>query len=113
MTKIEEIKLTFENDLAACESSGQLQDLKVKYIGKSGVLTSLLKGIKDLPAEERPSFGAKVNELRNLFEKEIGDKSAEVKSSEMQRRIADEKVDISLCEMKPWGALHPVTTFRR
>lgn len=109
MTKIEEIKLTFENDLAACESSGQLQDLKVKYIGKSGVLTSLLKGIKDLPAEERPSFGAKVNELRNLFEKEIGDKSAEVKSSEMQRRIADEKVDISLCEMKPWGALHPVT----
>lgn len=109
MTKIEEIKLTFENDLSACATSGQLQDLKVKYIGKSGVLTSLLKGIKDLPPEERPSFGAKVNELRNLFEGKISDKSAEIKSLEMQRRIADERVDISLCEMKPWGALHPVT----
>lgn len=109
MTKIEEIKLTFENDLSACATSGQLQDLKVKYIGKSGVLTSLLKGIKDLPPEERPSFGAKVNELRNLFEGKISDKSAEIKSLEMRRRIADERVDISLCEMKPWGALHPVT----
>ena len=112
MTKIEEIKLAFEEELAACQTSAQLQELKVKYMGKSGALTALLKGIKDLPADERPSFGAKVNELRNLFEAEIGDKSSAIKSLEMQRRIANEKVDISLCEMKPWGALHPVTMVR-
>lgn len=112
MTKIEEIKLAFEKELAACQTSVQLQELKVKYMGKSGALTALLKGIKDLPADERPTFGAKVNELRNLFEAEIGDKSTAIKSLEMQRRIANEKVDISLCEMKPWGALHPVTIVR-
>ena len=109
MTKIEEIKIAFESDLAACSTSTQLQDLKVKYMGKSGVLTSLLKGIKDLPADERPSFGAKVNELRNSFEAELNGKSVSIKAAEMQQRINSEKVDISLCEMQPWGALHPVT----
>lgn len=109
MTKIEDIKLAFESELAACSTSAQLQDLKVKYMGKSGVLTSLLKGIKDLAADERPKFGAQVNEIRNLFADELSNKSAELKSAELQQRINNERVDISLCEMKPWGALHPVT----
>lgn len=109
MTKIDEIRLRFEAELSSCQTSVQLQELKVKYMGKSGVLTSLLKGIKDLPAEERPTFGAKVNELRNLFDSQLNEKSAEMKSAEMRQRIDNERVDISLCEMKPWGALHPVT----
>lgn len=109
MTKIEEIKSAFEAELAQCQASAQLQELKVKYMGKSGALTSLLKGIKDLPADERPAFGAKVNELRNLFESELAEKSASLKASEMNRRLQEERVDVSLCEMKPWGALHPVT----
>lgn len=109
MTKIEEIKLSFESDLSACKSVAELQDLKVKYLGKSGMLTALLKGIKDLPAEERPTFGAKVNELRNMFESELQNHTAAVKLKEMQQRLSNEKVDISLCDMKPWGALHPVT----
>ena len=96
MTKIEEIKSSFETELSACQTSAQLQDLKVKYMGKSGALTALLKGIKDLPAEERPTFGAKVNELRNMFEGELANKSAELKTVEMQQRLNNEKVDISL-----------------
>jgi len=109
MTKIEEIKLNFDTELSQCRSLAELQDLKVKYSGKSGVLTSLLKGIKDLPAEERPVFGAKVNELRNAFEADISNKTVLLKKQEMQRRLESEKVDISLCEMRPWGALHPIT----
>lgn len=109
MSKIDEIKLSFENELSSCQTSAQLQDLKVKYMGKSGALTALLKGIKDLPAEERPTFGAKVNELRNMFESEIANRLSELKSIEMQQRLNSEKVDISLCDMQPWGALHPVT----
>ena len=109
MANIQEIKSAFEKELSTCQTLAQLQDLKVKYMGKSGELTSLLKGIKDLPAEERPTFGAKVNELRNIFEEKLNDKSAAMKAAELQRRINEEKVDISLCEMQPWGALHPVT----
>lgn len=109
MTKIEEIKSSFNTDLAACQTLAELQDLKVKYLGKAGMLTALLKGIKDLPAEKRPTFGAKVNELRNMFEAELADKTSVLKAVEMQQRLNNEKVDISLCDMQPWGALHPVT----
>ena len=109
MTNIEEIKMAFNQELADCQTTAQLQDLKVKYMGKSGVLTALLKGIKDLSPAERPIFGAKVNELRNLFEQELDEKAACLKAEEIQRRLDNEKVDVSLCEMKPWGALHPVT----
>lgn len=109
MTKIEGIKSSFNNDLTACQTLAALQDLKVKYLGKSGMLTALLKGIKDLSAEERPIFGAKVNELRNMFEAELAEKTSALKAVEMQQRLNNEKVDISLCDMQPWGALHPVT----
>ena len=72
-------------------------------------MTVLLKGIKDLSPEERPAFGAKVNELRNEMENAFGEKSTQLKQKEMSESLAKERIDISLCDMKPWGALHPVT----
>ena len=99
MTKIAEIKQRFEQDLSLCQTLLHLQDLKSKYLGKSGELTALLKGIRDLPAEERPVFGAKVNELRNQLESELAARTAVIKEEELKRRLADEKIDISLCYM--------------
>ena len=109
MDKIEQIWVEFESELARCESLAALQELKVKYLGKTGELTGLLKSIKDLPAEERPSFGAKVNELRNRMEGVLAKKSDELKAAELQRRLNEEKIDVSLSATQPWGALHPVT----
>ena len=51
-----------------------LQDVKVNYLGKKGVITSLMKEMKDLPKEERPEFGQLVNEVRNAVEVEIESK---------------------------------------
>ena len=109
MDKIEQIKAVFYDELAACSTLAAVQDLKVKYLGKTGELTGLLKSIKDLPAEERPSFGAKVNELRNQMEAVFAQKLEELKAEEMQRKLQEERIDISLSATKPWGALHPVT----
>ena len=109
MDKIAEIKLTFANELDACKSLSEAQDLKVKYLGKSGALTGLLKSIKDLPPEERPTFGAKVNVLRNELEASFSKKTEELKALEMERRLREERIDISLSATKLWGALHPVT----
>lgn len=109
MDKIAEIKLTFANELDSCKSLSEAQDLKVKYLGKSGALTGLLKSIKDLPPEERPTFGAKVNVLRNELEVSFSQKTEELKALEMERRLREERIDISLSATKPWGALHPVT----
>lgn len=109
MSRISEIQATFTKELQECNSTVNLQELKVKYLGKAGELTVLLKGIKDLSPEERPAFGAKVNELRNEMENAFGEKSTQLKQKEMSESLAKERIDISLCDMKPWGALHPVT----
>lgn len=109
MSRISEIQATFEKELQECNSTVSLQELKVKYLGKAGELTALLKCIKDLSPEERPTFGAKVNELRNAMEYAFGEKLTQLKQQEMSESLAKERVDISLCDMKPWGALHPVT----
>lgn len=109
MDKITEIRELCVAELTKCTSLSALQDLKVKYLGKSGELTVLLKSIKDLPAEERPSFGANVNRLRNYLEDAFAQTTATLKQKEMQDKLQNEKVDVSVCTMQPWGALHPIT----
>ena len=109
MSKIMEMEVVCLSALNECQTLQSLQDLKVRFLGKTGELTGLLKSIKDLPAEERPTFGAKVNELRNKLESAFAQKQSELKEQELQRRLRDEKVDVSLVNMQPWGALHPVT----
>ena len=108
-----EIQSAFDAEIANCQTLQGLQDLKVKYLGKSGELTALLKSIRDLPAEERPTFGAQVNALRNEMEARFAEKSELLKASDMQRRLQEEKVDISLTSCAPLGALHPVTLIEK
>ena len=86
-----------------------MQELKVKFLGKVGEVTSLLKSIKDLPQEERPSFGAKVNQLRNLLEDAFAQRQQTLSETEIKNKLQKEKVDVSLTAVSPWGALHPVT----
>lgn len=109
MDKIAEIKSTFDVEIAKCDTLAELQDLKVRYLGKTGELTVLLKSIKDLAPEERPTFGAKVNELRKVLEACFAERSEVLKANELKRRLQEEKVDVSLTSYTPWGALHPVT----
>ncbi len=109
MDKIVEMQTICMEELQKCTSLASLQDLKVRFLGKTGELTTLLKSIKDLPPEERPTFGAKVNELRNKLEQAFAQKHAQLKDEEMQRKLQSERVDVSLNTMQPWGALHPIT----
>lgn len=106
---IEQIKSTFDVEIAACKNANELQELKSKYFGKSGALTSLLKSIKDLPAEERPIFGSKVNELRKQMENRFSSKGEELFAAELERRLREERVDVSLTSCSHRGALHPIT----
>ena len=105
--KIFEIQTVCCQELEKCDCLQALQDLRVRYLGKSGELTALLKSIKDLAQEERPAFGNKVNELRKLLETLFANKTTALKCSEMQRKLQQEKVDISLTTMQPRGALQP------
>ena len=54
-----------------CSSETEIEEVRVETLGRGGKLTSMLRGLKDLPAEERPRAGEELNRLRKLFEDEI------------------------------------------
>ncbi len=87
-----------------------LENIRIKYLGKKGELTAVLKGMGGLSAEERPVIGALANEIRALLEKEIDEKKAELIKKETEERLKNEVIDVTMPGKKqPSGTLHPLT----
>ena len=87
-----------------------LNGLRVKYLGKKGELTALLRGMGKLAPEERPKAGKVVNEARNELEERIAAKQEELKGKELANRLAGEKIDVTLPGRQAnRGHLHPLT----
>lgn len=87
-----------------------LNELRVKYLGKKGSLTSALKGMGALSAEERPRIGQIVNEIRSELESLITEKTEEFKRIELERKLNSEKIDVTLPGRKlNLGHKHPLT----
>jgi phenylalanyl-tRNA synthetase alpha chain len=102
-----------ERALREIEDAGTLAELdrlRVKYLGKKGELTSLLKTVGSLPKEERPEFGAKVNALRETIETVIREKTAFLERKALEEKVRQEVVDVTLPGNRPQvGSLHPIT----
>lgn len=86
-----------------------LSEVKVKFLGKNGEYTGILRGMKNLSAEERPSFGKLVNEGRVLIEKHIAEKEAKLKAEEQRKKLEQETIDVTLNGMGELGSIHPLT----
>lgn len=94
----------------AAHSMQALQDVRVKYLGKKGEVTALLKGLGKLSPEERPKMGALVNKVREALEDYIEETKAKIEAREMEERLAAEAVDITLPGRNlRQGHLHPLT----
>ena len=101
-------------ELAEVSSLDALKDLRVKYLGKKGPMTEILRGMGKLSAEERPKIGQIVNEIKNLLEEEINAKTTVLEQKALADKLANEKVDITLPGRQPReGHLHPVTLTMR
>ena len=98
---------------AAVKSAGDvtaLNAVRVKYLGKKGEFTSILRGMGSLSAEERPKVGAIVNAAKGEIEKLIGGQNEALKAKELEVRLASEKIDVTLPgRSMPMGHLHPLT----
>ncbi len=92
------------------ENLSQLNDIRVKYLGKKGEITNFLRGLGQLSKEERPRIGQIVNEARNQLEALLEEKNAQLKTQALQKRLTQEKIDVTLSGRYPWpGHLHPLT----
>ena len=98
--KIEEVRKSLEEDLQNVNSLNELNDLKVKYLGKKGMITELNSEIKNIPNEEKKEFGQKVNELRNNFNAFYEEKKNFFEEEILNAKLANEAIDISLPAVK-------------
>lgn len=96
--------------IAAAASTAALEELRVKYLGKSGEITSLLKTLGTLPPDERKARGAEINALRDSVTQKLDAKKTTLEASELAARLENERCDITLSAAPASvGALHPIT----
>ena len=108
LQRIKEVALTA---IKAATNQQALQDVRVKYLGKKGEVTALLKGLGKLSPEERPKMGAFVNAVREALEAELDKIKSSMESAAMNARLEEEKIDITLPGRAPkTGHIHPLTT---
>lgn len=108
--QLEEIRSKAIALLDECADIGLLDDLRVKYLGKKGELTAILKQMGKLTAEERPAMGQLANKVRADIEEKLAEKSAQINEALEEARIAAETIDVTLPGKKqPVGRLHPLT----
>lgn len=108
--KISEMSEAVKKKLGEIKTLQELQDLKVKYLGKKGEVTSMLKGLGGMAPEERPVFGQKVNQLREELEKAMERRERDVKEKMMEQRLAKEKIDVTMPGKNiELGSVHPIT----
>ena len=108
--QIEEIQKNSLEELKNINDLQNLNEVKVKYLGKKGQLTTVLRGMGALAPEERPIIGSMVNKVRDLLEKEFTKKEKELKRIELNNRLKTENIDVTEPSKKiKLGSIHPIT----
>ena len=107
--QIEQIKVNALKEIEQAKDLKELNEVNVKYLGKKGELTAVLRGMGALSAEERPAIGSLVNVVRDELEGAISEKEEKFKAEEMEEKLAKEKIDITLPANKiKRGSKHPL-----
>ncbi len=92
----QELLETIKKETEEVKTLNELNDLKVKYMGKKGIISELNAKIKEIPNEEKKAYGEKMNELKNGFNDVYDNKKQELETEELNKKLANESIDISL-----------------
>lgn len=110
---LEKISQTAKHELEKCTDSKTLEDLRIKFLGKKGELTAILKQMGGLSNEERPIIGQLANQIRSDVETELTVKQSALKSQNDAAKLALETIDVTLpAKTQAVGKLHPLTQMR-
>jgi len=113
--RVAQIRQEAESALAEASSSQELEELRVRYLGRRAELPQLLRGVGSLPPEERGEVGRAANQARQALEALIELRAQELDAAELDRRLAGHRVDVTLPgdPLDPVGRLHLITATRR
>jgi phenylalanyl-tRNA synthetase alpha chain len=99
---------------AAGEDPAAIEEVRIRFLGRKGEVTALMKGLGKLPKEERPAAGKEINLLKKRIVSALERSAGRAKEEKKLREIGAERVDVTLPPRIPWsGSLHPVTHTRR
>ena len=113
--RIQQIQDAAANAVERAASSEELERIRIEYLGRKAELPQLLRGVAELPPEERGKVGKAANQARGAIDSLISARRAEVDRAELDERLAADVVDVTLpgSPAQPVGRLHLLTQTRR
>ena len=110
MNEIQNVKELLKKDAKENVTSSELNELKIKYMGKKGLITELQSKIKEVPNEKKKEFGILLNELKTEFNTFYENEKAKIEKETLEKKLKSEAIDITLPSKKvKRGTLHPMT----
>ena len=107
---LEDVKKQAETELSTVNDEVTLQNLKARFVGRKGVITEILKGMKDIPDSDRPRMGKLINETKTFVEDLIEQRLDAIREEKKRRSLHEEKIDVTLPGRgMPIGARHPIS----
>lgn len=114
MVEVDELEERAKADVDMAASTAELAAVETRYLGSKGQLQALLRSIGTLPRDERPAFGARVNQAKERITQLIAERRQQLERAEVQQRLESERIDITLPGRPlPLGRLHPLTQTMR
>jgi phenylalanyl-tRNA synthetase alpha chain len=113
--RIDQLRSEGEAAVAGATATAELEDVRVRYLGRKAELPNLLRGVAELPPEQRGQVGRAANQARQALEAAIESRRAALEGSELEARLAHDVVDVTLpgAPAVPVGRLHVLTATRR
>lgn len=108
--KLETLLRDAEAELAVAKDEEALQELRVRYLGKKGLLTALMKGLGALPPDERPAVGQMANVIKDRLEEKVTEAIQRMRQARKEERLRSERLDVTLPgRRRSMGSKHPIT----
>jgi phenylalanyl-tRNA synthetase alpha chain len=113
--RIQALQGEAESAIAGAGSSAELEELRVRFLGRKAELPQLLRGVAALPAEQRGAVGKAANQARQALEAQIQARTGELSARELQQRLLADRIDVTLpgAPPQPIGRLHVLSATRR
>lgn len=110
MTTLEDVVMRAQGELAEADTLAALDQVRVQYLGKKGLITEQMKTLGNLPADERKEAGARINQARDRFTEALETRKSVLEARELEQRLARETIDVTLPGRgQQTGGLHPVS----
>jgi phenylalanyl-tRNA synthetase alpha chain len=113
--RIEELREAAQQAIDAAKTTAELEQVRIEFLGRKAELPNMLRGVADLPPQERGVVGKAANEARQALERSIEFKEEALHASELEQRLTNDRVDITLPAdpLPQVGRLHLITQTRR